>query len=187
MHAIVSSPGVLGIVVESRRSSPRGSGFSTGVTPTDPTPWTLECPRRGSRPAPGRPSMPRSMARPPITDVRDPVLWWVIPIVHAKIVRRLGVEPRDPLEIGSRDRRRPRARTGEAVDPVEPGFPTLAVGLEIGRIMDPREIVAFAIPAITAMSLIVGIRYSSAMSVPKKRLRTSLGTLNRTSPSPASG
>ena len=84
MHAIVSSPGASGPRIPRRSSSRARIAFlSAGVTPTDPMPCTLLCPRIGSRPALGRPIIPRSSARLAIIcTFSTPCRWCVMPIVH---------------------------------------------------------------------------------------------------------
>ena len=84
MQAIVSSPGASGLRMPRRCSSrSRIACLRTGVTPTDPMPCTLLCPRIGIRPAWGRPIMPRSRARLAIIcTFSTPCRWCVIPIVQ---------------------------------------------------------------------------------------------------------
>ena len=64
MQAMVSKPGERGRVVFKYPSKLlRNFSFRLGTTPIDPIPCTFECPRMGSKPEEGLPTIPRNRAR----------------------------------------------------------------------------------------------------------------------------
>ena len=89
MASTVFRPATRGAVMAKASSSrSRNAGSGCSVTPMVRSPWTLEWPRTGQAPAPGRPMLPPiSSMSTNVWMVITACLCWVMPMAQVKIVR----------------------------------------------------------------------------------------------------